>query len=235
VAYVWGLYKQNISISQLVDSGYVLCWSAKWLGDTELFFDSLHNSKPKKMLKGIHKLLDEADAVIHYNGSRFDVPTLNKEFILHKMAPPSSYRQIDLYSTAKSRFRFASNKLDYVAQALGVGSKHKHQGFELWIKCMNGDEDAWKEMEEYNKQDVQLLEQVYYIFRPWIKSHPNVAIYSDSVDPVCPACGSDSVQRRGSAYTTSGRYQRYHCSDCGHWSRGRTGIERQPELVSEKA
>ena len=77
MAFVWGLFKQNISISQIVDSGYVLCWAAKWYGDSEVHFDSVYQSRPKAMLKRIHKMLDEADAVVHYNGLRFDIPTLN--------------------------------------------------------------------------------------------------------------------------------------------------------------
>lgn len=235
VAYVWGLFKQNISISQIVDAGYILSWAAKWYGHQEVMFDSVYQSKPKKMLKGIHALLEEADAVVHYNGVRFDIPTLNKEFLLNRMTPPSAYKQIDLYSTAKSRFRFASNKLDYIAQQLGIGKKHKHEGFDLWVRCMNNDPEAWAVMETYNKQDVILLEGVYEIFRPWIRNHPNAGLYADSEHPVCPNCGSDSVVKRGHTFTTTGRYQRYRCGSCGHWSRSRTGIDRQPQLVSDKA
>lgn len=235
VAYVWGLFKENIPIQRIVDSGYVLCWAAKWLGDDEVMFDSIHRSRPKRMLQRIHKLLDDADAVVHYNGTRFDIPTLNKEFLLHKLTPPSAYRQIDLFQTAKSRFRFVSNKLDYIAQQLGVGKKHVHEGFELWVRCMNKDAEAWKSMETYNKQDVTLLEQVYYLFRPWIRNHPNTGIYLGDGSSVCPACGSEHLVRRGFAFTTTGRYQRYCCSDCGHWSRSRCGVDGQPGVVSERA
>lgn len=235
VAYVWGLFKENIPIQRIVDSGYVLCWAAKWLGDDDVMFDSVHRSRPKRMLQRIHRLLDEADAVVHYNGTRFDIPTLNKEFLLYKMTPPSAYKQIDLFQTAKSRFRFVSNKLDYIAQQLGVGKKHGHEGFELWVKCMNKDAEAWKIMETYNKQDVQLLEQVYYLFRPWIRNHPNTALYVDGDGLLCPACGGGHLQRRGFSHTSTGAYQRFRCGDCGHWSRSRKGVQKQPELVSDKA
>ena len=144
-AHVWGLWQQNVSLNQLMESSYVLCYAAKWLGEKEMFFDSVHQSKPKKMLKGIHGLLNDADAVIHYNGSKFDIPTLNKEFLLHSFNPPSPYKQIDLLRTVRSNFRFPSNKLDYVAQRLGLGKKQEHEGHELWVKCMNGDKDAWKD------------------------------------------------------------------------------------------
>lgn len=233
IGYVWGLWQQNIGLSQLLESGYVLCWSAKWYGFNEIMFDSIHQSKPKKMLKGIHALLEEADAVVHYNGTRFDIPTLNKEFLLNGMTPPSAYRQIDLYSTAKSRFRFASNKLDYISEQLGLGNKHKHEGFELWVKCMNRDEEAWKTMETYNKQDIYLLEGVYEKFKPWIKGHPNVALYTGATVDSCPVCGSDALSKRGYAYTSTGRYQRYCCGSCGHWSRARTGVDHRPNIVSD--
>jgi DNA polymerase elongation subunit (family B) len=149
-AHVWGLWQQNVSINQLMESSYVLCYAAKWLGDEKIMFDSVHQSKPKAMLKGIHGLLNDADAVVHYNGTKFDIPTLNKEFLLHSFNPPSPYKQIDLLRVVRSNFRFPSNKLDYVAQRLNLGKKHEHEGHELWVKCMNGDKDAWKRMEKYN-------------------------------------------------------------------------------------
>ena len=77
VAHVWGIWDQNIGINQLQESSYVMCYAAKWLDDKKMMFDSVKKSGDKKMLQGIHKLLDEADAVIHYNGKRFDIPSLN--------------------------------------------------------------------------------------------------------------------------------------------------------------
>jgi len=174
VAHVWGIWQQNVGINQLMESSYVLCWAAKWLGEDEIMFDSVHVSKPKKMLKRIHDLISESDAVIHYNGTKFDMPTLNKEFLLHEMNPPAPYKQIDLLRQVRSQFRFPSNKLDYVAQRLGLGSKTAHEGHELWVKCMNKDKDAWFRMEEYNKQDVILLEKLYHRLLPWIKNQTTI-------------------------------------------------------------
>jgi len=216
VAHVWGLWQQNVGINQLMESSYVLCWAAKWLGEDEIFFDSVHKSKPKKMLKGIYELLDAADAVIHYNGTKFDIPTLNKEFLLHNYSPPSPYKQIDLLRVARSQFRFPSNKLDYVAQRLGLGKKQEHEGHDLWVKCMNGDKDAWERMEAYNIQDVVLLESVYHRILPWIKTHPNANLFTDK--PVCPTCGGESLIRRGLAHSSTATYQRYKCRSCGTWS-----------------
>ncbi|HEX7129113.1 MAG TPA: hypothetical protein VF217_03475, partial [Rhodanobacteraceae bacterium] len=125
--------------------------------------------------------------------------------------------QVDLLKTARSRFRLASNKLDFVAQQLGLGKKVEHKGHELWLGCMNGDAESWRVMERYNKQDVILLERVYDRLLPWIKGHPNHSTHSG--DLVCPYCGGTHYQRRGEAVTAAGRYWRYQCKDCGGWFR----------------
>lgn len=179
------------------------------------------------MLRGIHKLLDEADAVIHYHGSKFDIPTLNKEFVLHKLTPPSNYKQIDLLKTMRQQFKFPSNKLDYVAQMLGVGGKYKLVGNDLWPRCMAKDPEAWEEMEKYNKHDVVILEQVYQKVLPWIKDHANLSLYEDKLG--CPVCWSESFQRRGFSYTKTAKYARYQCKDCGHWFRGGKSLAKGPE------
>ena len=230
-AHVWGIWQQNISINQLLESSEILCFAAKWLGEKDIVFKSIKNGTYKSMLKSIHKLLDEADAVIHYNGARFDIPTLNKAFLLAGMFPPSPVKQIDLLRVAKSKFRFVSNKLDYVAQSLGLGKKHKHEGHELWIKCMNKDSDAWKTMETYNKQDVILLEKVDEAFKPWIPNHLNLSVFENSL--VCTNCGSKHYQKRGIRVNLSTKYNRYQCQDCGAWFRGTENIAaKSPKFIS---
>ncbi len=217
-AYVWGLFDQNIPITAVKESSSVLCYAAKWHGEKKIYFDSVQKSGHKKMLKGIHRLMDEADAICHYNGSKFDVPILHKEFIIAGMAPPAPSRDIDMLTTARKRFKFTSNKLQYVSQILGLGSKTKHGGFDLWIDCMDGDEKAWRLMEKYNKQDVVLLEKVYERLLPWIKNHPNTNVYNDR--PGCPRCGSKKLQARGTAVSLKMKYQRYQCINCGGWLKG---------------
>lgn len=221
-AYVWGLYDQNVAANQLEASGYVLCWSAKWLGVSQMLFGSVQHDNPKAMLRAVHKLLDEADVVVHYNGLKFDIPTLNKEFIQQGFTPPSPYKQVDLLRVCRQAFRFESNKLAYVSDALKIGAKVKHEGFELWVKCMEGDAKAWARMERYNKGDVRLLEKLYRRLRPWIEKHPNYGAHSDKL--CCPKCGGERVQRRGEQVAATRRYTRYQCQTCSAWFRGNKAV-----------
>lgn len=218
IAYVWGLFDQNIALNQLESSSYVLCWSAKWLGDDVTHFQSIEHHSEKTILRPIHKMLNEADIVVHYNGMKFDIPVLNKDFLRHGFAPPAPYKQIDLMRVCKQAFRFESNKLQYVSEALGLGGKVKHEGFGLWIKCMRKDSEAWEKMEAYNRGDVDQLEKLYRRLLPWISKHPNQAAASDT--QCCPKCGSVTYQRRGTAITATLKYHRYQCASCGGWFRG---------------
>ena len=229
LVHVWGLWQQNVGLPQIIDAGYVLSWAAKWLGEDEVMFASTYDTGHKRMLKKIHTLLDEADAVVHYNGTKFDIPTLNKEFLMYDLDPPSPTKNIDLLRTARGQFKFPSNKLDYIAQALGLGKKVKHIGHELWIKCMENDPVAWDQMKEYNIHDVVLLEKVYWKFLPWIKGHINYSLV-ESNSFVCPKCGSTHYHRRGFLFTQACKYQRYKCLDCGGWFRGTKSEAPKPGL-----
>lgn len=228
-AHVWGLWNVNVSINQIQASGRTLCWAAKWLGDKKVMFDSVYNSTSQDMVSRIHDLLDEADAVVHFNGSKFDIPVLHKEFLLHGLPPPAPFAQIDLLKTVRRQFRFPSNKLDYVAQTLGLGAKTRHKGHELWTGCMNNDPTSWKVMEKYNKQDVILLEKLYNVLLPWIKGHPNRSLYQS--ETCCVTCGSTSVQKRGFSHTQTMVYQRYQCTSCGSWMKARAA-EKNPASSS---
>lgn len=226
LAYVWGLFQQNVAINQIVDPAYMLCWAAKWLGSNEVYFESRHNKSARRMLKPLHKLLEEADAVVHYNGTKFDIPHINREFILHGFTPPSPYKQIDLLWTVKKQFKFASNKLQHVATELGVGEKVKHDGFDLWVRCIANDAEAWGQMQAYNVQDVLLLEKVYNVLLPWVKGHANHSLHAEG-ERVCPHCGGKHLQKRGFYHTLASVYQRYRCKDCGAWSKDNKVLNRK--------
>ncbi len=230
-AFVWGLYKQNIGINQMIDSSRVICWSAKWAGKSPVLYSGLNTDEHSVVIARMYELMEQADIVVTYNGDRFDLPTLKKEFLMHGLPPPAPSKSVDLYKVVKKQFRFPSNKLDYICQELGLGTKTKHTGFQLWVDCVNGDENTWKTMEKYNKQDVKLLELLYNRLTSWIGRSLNSNVHGDGSNS-CPACGSDHLQSRGYSVTLSGRSKRYQCQSCGAWSKS-TKSEKMTETVPE--
>jgi uncharacterized protein YprB with RNaseH-like and TPR domain len=164
--YAWGLWDQNISIDQIIKSSEMLCFGARWLGQKKVIFKSSYHDGKQTMLEELHKLMEEADVLVGWNSAAFDHKHINREFLEAGMSPPSTTKDLDLMSVVKANFLFPSNKLDYVAQKLGVGAKVKHSGFSLWIRCMNGDKKAWDEMKKYQIQDVNLLVDLYEVLNP---------------------------------------------------------------------
>jgi len=230
LATVWGIWQQNIGINQLHETSRVMCYTAKWYGEKGIIFDSEYASDHINMIEGLHNLMQEADALIHYNGNRFDIPVINREFLKYSMPPLPPAKNIDLLRVVKKKFRFVSNKLDHISQELGLGKKVATGGHELWLSCMDNDPSAWKLMEKYNKQDVILLEKLYDRLLPWIDGHPNHGLYGDHKTMVCTNCGSKHLQRRGLQHSLTASYQRHQCQDCGTWMR-----ERYTALDKEKS
>jgi uncharacterized protein YprB with RNaseH-like and TPR domain len=173
-AYVWGLWDQNVYIDQIIEPTEMLCFGARWLGQKKVTFKSVHHDGKKAMLEELHRMMDKADVLVGWNSAAFDHKHINREFIENGLMPPSPVKDLDLMSVTKANFAFPSNKLDYVAQRLGVGAKVKHSGFQLWLDCMAGDDKAWKEMKKYQLQDVNLLADLYYELLPWFVGKGNV-------------------------------------------------------------
>lgn len=215
---MWQLFKVNVSLNQLMETGQVICFAAKWLDEEEVVFLSDFEVGHTAMVEGAFNLINEADVVVHYNGSKFDLPHLNREFLLAGLPPPAPVQEIDLLKVVKKKFRFTSNKLDHVAQQLGIGSKVSHEGHELWVKCMEGDPEAWERMELYNRGDVILTEDLYKRLLPWIENHPHIGLYADD-EECCPNCGGHDLEKRGFSFTGVSKFQRFRCKQCGRWSR----------------
>lgn len=222
IAMVWGTRKQYINHEWIAENGYIMCWTAKWLNSKEQIFKKFTKGKPLELLKPIHDLLNEAQVVVHYNGKKFDVPTLNREFLLHGLPPPKPFKQVDCLLTMWEKFAFPVNKLDYIAKILGVGQKIDNEGAQFWRACMADEPQAWKKMEAYNRHDVVLLEGVYKRILPWISKHPNIAALTGT--PVCPTCGSDDYERDGTYTAAQLQYEQYKCGSCKVTFRGTKSI-----------
>lgn len=217
--WTWGLWKQDISLPQIQTPGAILCWAASWLGEKRVHYDSVQNKPAKEMLSGIYDLLSRADLVVTWNGDRFDLRVLRREFVLHGFTPLLPAASLDLLKTARKQFAFLSNKLEFVAKAIGCRQKTKPLGgFSLWTQVMAGDALAWRRMRKYCVNDVRVLEDVYKRLLPWVTSHPNTGLYEGK--PVaCPSCGGVSLESRGHAFTKASKYRRFRCRGCGSWSR----------------
>lgn len=229
-AFVWKRFKENISLEQTISESYMLCWSAKWLYSEEVLGDVLTPKEAKseddyRIVLSLYNLINEADIIVAYNGKNFDIPYMNQRFLVYDFAPYVPVHVVDPYETAKSVFRFSSNKMDNIATQLGLQNKIKTD-FNLWKNCVNGQKEALNSMLEYNKQDVVVLEEIYCRILPWIKNHPNISNYLEDKN-TCIKCGSkDLIKLNRYFYTPSGRYELYRCRHCGSVFRGKKNLNK---------
>lgn len=228
VAYVWRLFDENVGLSQLIEPSRMLCVAWRMNDEPVEFAAEWQRGGRSRMLTRVHKAVDAADALVHYNGRSFDEKHLNREFLLSDLGRPDRAASIDLYATVKQQFRFASGKLEHVAKELELREGKLKTDFSLWSRVLAGDADAREEMERYNREDVELLVDLYDELLPWIDKHPNAGLYEGDELMRCTRCGSTNLTKNGFRRTSAGRFQRYSCDDCGSSSRGFKRVATTP-------
>lgn len=226
-AWSFGVRNTNIFNDQIIEPTRMICWAAKWLDKPGIMFRSEYHHDTQEMREVLHRLLDEADATVTYNGDRFDNLHVQREFHQGGLAQPSPFVSIDLFKVIRRNEVWASHKMDYVTKALSLDEKLAHHGFMLWRECLGdfGEErqlKSWSLMRRYNKQDIRATEALYNEYLPLINNMPGQSLFDtspleDALGISCPTCGSYDYERRGYRYTKTRRYVRYTCRACHRW------------------
>jgi uncharacterized protein YprB with RNaseH-like and TPR domain len=208
-------YKLNIGHDNIIKERAIICICYKWAGEKEvhsLTWDNKQNDK--SLLEKFVKIANEADELVGHNGDKYDLAWVRTRCLYHDISLFPSYTTIDTLKYARSKFKFNSNKLDYIAQFLGLGAKIS-TGFNLWKDIvLNNDKKAMEQMVTYCKGDVVLLEKVYNKLAPHFPEKTHTS--EDKAD--CPTCGSNKwsfSKRRMSALGTT-RVQ-MQCKKCGRY------------------
>jgi hypothetical protein len=219
LAYIWGKYEQNAL--GFVKNWELLSFAYKWLGQSKVTCVTKTGNNDLSLVKALAALFAEADILVAHNGDQFDFRKVKARMVYHKLKPTKIPSSVDTCKIAKTYFNFSGNGLNDLGEYLRLGRKVKHEGFDLWLGCMQDNKAAWAKMIRYNKQDVVLLEKVYKRFLPWITNHPNVKRILDPYDralAVCPTCRSRRVQRRGFQASASVLCrQQWQCQSCARW------------------
>lgn len=218
LAYTWGTYEQTIPYPMVAKSWYILCWAAKDVDSKKTYGSSLHlhdGFSEKGMLQELADLLDKADVVIAHNGARFDVRKINARFVALGVRKPSPYKVYDTLRVARRHFAFTSNRLADLPDQLGIKCRKGSPGWATWAGCLEEDVKAFEKLYKYCKQDVKVLEEVFWKLLPW-QPLESVGIR----DGVCAVCNSGKLHSRGLYVGSTETYTKYSCTTCGSWSRG---------------
>ena len=212
-------YKQNIDYSNIIKERAIICICYKWEDDRQvhgLTWDE--NQDDKAMLEKFIEIANQADELVGHNGDKFDLAWIRTRCLYHQIQMFPKYVTIDTLKVARSKFRFNSNRLDYIAKYLGIGHKIKTD-FNLWKNIvLHKDQKALNYMVKYCKMDVSLLEQVHKKLSTHIdrKSHYGVIFGQDRGS--CPECGSDNLIISKKRTTAAGvKKIQYKCKTCNHY------------------
>jgi len=220
-------HNDYINPQNILQERYVICACWSWNDESKVHSVSVLDD-PKRykrdshddthVIKTLHKVLSEADIVVHHKGDSFDLPYVKGRALVHGLNPLPPVQTVDTYKVARSQFFLPANSLDYLGKLLKVGRKI-HTDHSLWMRVFNGESSAVREMITYNKQDVRLLRDVYKKLLAWAPNHPNLELYG--IDG-CPKCGHPHVQSRGIHKAISRVYRRFQCQGCGGWFKAET-------------
>ena len=212
-------YRQNISYESIIKERAIICIAYKWANEKTVHL--LHwdkNQNDKAMLKEFIKIANQADELIAHNGDKFDLPWIRTRCLFHGINMFPTYTTLDTLVQARNKFRFNSNKIDYIAKFLGIGAKI-HTNYDMWKKIvLDNDQKSLIKMGVYCKGDVSLLEKVYDKLSPHLptKTHHGVAAGQSKFS--CPHDGSTNMRYVRIRITAAG-VKRYvlQCKDCGKY------------------
>ena len=110
-AHIWSLWPDQVYLPQLRDPVGMFSFAAKWHNEKRVKFYSDFHDGHGTMIDAAYDLINNADVVCHFNGTRFDMRHLRREFLLAGLDPHKPVREIDLHLVVKKKFHFMSTKL----------------------------------------------------------------------------------------------------------------------------
>jgi DNA polymerase elongation subunit (family B) len=203
------------------DFGFILAAGYKFLGEkkvTVLSIGDFHagnfRAREKALIEKFIKVLSSADISVTHNGQRYDHPWINAKCLEHHIPLPPPIPQVDTLRIARKHLCSVSRKrLDTLSYYLGTSNEKTPVEGRIWVDAAIGNRKALKYIVDHCRADVLVLEEVYLKLRPLLIGHPRVSGYGP-----CRHCGSESLQRRGLAYSSvKGPQMRVQCQDCGGW------------------
>ena len=212
-------YKKNIDYSNIIQERAIICICYKWEDDKDVYslqWDSKQNDKA--MLLKFVEVANTASELVGHNGDKFDLAWIRTRCLFHGIQMFPTYTTIDTLKIARSKFKFNSNRLNYIADFLGLGQKIKTE-FNLWKDILlHKDKVAMEAMIKYCKKDVVLLEKVFKHLNNHIEAKTHYGVLFGQYKGTCPECGSDDLAGAGTRTTATGVVKlRYQCKTCNKY------------------
>jgi DNA polymerase III alpha subunit (gram-positive type) len=236
MAFVWGMWKQNVRGQAILKDKSIICGSYKWLHERKVHTLSIGDDakafkkdpyNDRVVVERMIPLLEEADFCVAHNGDKFDYRILKAQGIIHGL-PGFRARKVDTLSMAKAAGLFPrGNKLEDLAEVLGVARKGK-VNYDWWKRiALDSCPASLAKMVKYCEQDVKVLEALFLKLLPHAENvlpDINLLTGGDRDSIACNRCGSEKIYKHGKYMKNVLVYQRYKCQTCGSTFIGRKAL-----------
>jgi DNA polymerase elongation subunit (family B) len=213
-------WKKSIPYQNIIKERSVICISYKWAGQSKvhsLTWDSKQNDK--KMLEEFVKVLNSSDLAVAHNGESFDLPWVKTRALYHGLTDFSTHPITDTLTIARSKLKFNSNTLNYIAGYFGLGGKTE-TNYQMWVDILlKNDRKVLAAMAKYCNNDVVVLENVYNKLLPVIPTKVHFGVLAGKDKCSCPTCASENLKMSKKRVTAAGtvKYQ-LKCNNCGKYT-----------------
>jgi hypothetical protein len=191
-------YKVRLTNDNVEIHARIITAAYRWQGDKtvkalEWKGKGVGKQCDKHIIEEIVPLMNEADEIIAHFGDGFDVPWIRTRALFHGIVT-GVWKTVDTYRWASKLFVLPTNKLNDIAQYLGIGHKLP-TGYDLWRRVtFDSDVKALREMVEYNKHDVELLEQVWEKLMVYAPASTHAGAKAGEDRYTCPQCGGNPMK-----------------------------------------
>jgi len=213
-------FKTNITYDQVLKESKIICICYKWEGSDRMYSLKWDKGCDKELIKKFIDVLLDADEVVGHNSDKFDLKWVRTRCLVHGCKSLPDFKSIDTLKISRSKFNFPSNRLDAIGKYLGFGGKMEHSGIQLWHDIIQKNSaKAMKEMIDYCKRDVELLEKVYLKLEGYAKHKTHIGMHEGNDSCSCPNCGSERTVLNGRRINAVGNVNVVmHCKhDCGKY------------------
>jgi hypothetical protein len=222
LAYVWSAgFKITVTHESIYEERRIITAAYNFEGEKKIkVLDWGKDRDDEKLVKELVPAMNEADEIVAHYGDFFDLPWVRTRSLFHGVICPN-WKSVDTKAWSSRYFYLNSNKLDYLARFLGIGTKIRTD-YDLWKDATHGSDKVAKialdKMRRYDAHDVELLNPVHERLSLYCPNHTHVGVVEGRERWSCVRCASEHVGESHKLVSKAGIVShQMHCLDCGKY------------------
>ena len=216
VTKIFRIGEQYIRADQIKKHSAIICVCWKFEGSEKIHSLKWDKGCDKDLIYKFVDIMNDCDEVVGHNGDNFDIKWIRTRALKHGIISMPDIKSIDTLKISRSKLKLPSNKLDEIAKYFGLGKKIEHRGMPMWEEVIeDNSRKAMKEMVDYCKMDVELLEKIFLLLEGFAKPKTHAGMFMGADNCSCPYCGSEKTHYKQSRVSSNGTIKcQMKCYEC---------------------